>query len=519
MELNLKYLLFSTLFVLSGLNSVGQINSKKNRKTFQQAETAFNRADYLKALPLYRDCIASDSTNLNAVYKAGLCLVGVNKTDTNALIYFKKSKTKIPESHFYLGTIYHMKDQASLALLEFHQFKKINTEQTISNQELNSWIKKSEMSIVQKNQKETFVVNNLGKQINSNYPEYVPLIWELNGNLIFTSRRKGGKSDNTDPYGKYYEDIYISTKTDSIWSSPTLLSDSLNTDEHDACVAFSSNADELIIYRTDENKTGGDLYISKYENNIWSRPLKLGKEINSDYLETSACFSTYGNEIIFSSNRPGGIGGRDLYRVIKFMNGKYSLPKNLGPEINTPEDEDAPFLDKNDNTLYFSSRGHNSMGEYDIFKAIYNNQSNTWSDVTNMGQPINSTNDDIYYVTQNDKNKAYFASRREGGFGDADLYEVNFSESTKIIIYCNLTCDGQKKTNTGDIIITLLNVKTGKIEGTYKPNIDYLNTLFFVDRNETYEIIIEGASIKTLSQKYSFGSNNSEITIDLTTKL
>ncbi|MES2679455.1 MAG: hypothetical protein V4635_06195 [Bacteroidota bacterium] len=504
------------LIFLSSICS-GQSDVKKNKKTFQQAERAFERADYLTAFQLYKENLKFNAADYTAAYKSGLSLFNINKTDTGALSYFNRAQDQVPEAHFYIGRIHLLRGESEKALQEFRHFKNNNKEINIPNSEVDNYIRQCEIAMTGEREKNFYTVKNVGNGINTKYPEYVPLIWNLNGSLIFTSRRSNDKFPSLDPYGQFYEDIYVAGREGDGWLTPLLLGDSLNTATHDACVAFSADGTELIIYRTDEQQTGGDLYLTKYLNQSWSTPVKLGPEINSEYLETSACFSAYGNEIIFSSNRPGGLGGRDLYRVIKFMNGRFSLPVNLGPLINTAEDEDAPFLDKNDNTLYFSSRGHNSMGEYDIFKAAYNTNTNTWSDVENMGQPVNSTNDDIYFIKQEDANRGYFTSRREGGYGDADIYEVNFSESTKVIVYCKVNTD-KSNDKPEDLTVTLYNLKTGKLEGSYSSNKEYKNVILLVTRNQPYEIRFESGSNKTTIRQDSFDEKNNELNIDLTRK-
>jgi hypothetical protein len=202
------------------------------------------------------------------------------------------------------------------------------------------------------------------------------------------------------------------------------------------------------------------------------------------------------------------------------MNGKYSLPYNLGPAINTSEDEDAPFIDKNDNTLYFSSKGHNSMGEYDIFKAVQKTDSCNWTNAENMGTPINSTNDDIYFVKQGDDGQAFFTSRRTGGYGDADIYEVNFNESTQLIIYGKINSHKiEDKSELNDIQISVYDEETGKLQGIYKPNKNYMTFILVVLKNKPYKILVEGNHIEPVIKKITFNDSDKEINIDVDKKI
>lgn len=499
--------------------SNAQEDIRLRNKNLKVAEDAFERSDFLRAFNLYQEVIKYDTLNYDAVFKSGYCLFAINKTDTASLKYFTKVKSRVPESHFFIGRIFLLEGNTRKALEEFYEFKAVNTESLIPNSEVIQWINTCEVAIKEENKKQSLVVKNLGNLINTSFSEYVPLVWNVNGSLVFTSRRSDSKGGLRDPYGKFYEDIYVAAKSGSGWSAPTSISDNINTETHDACVAFSPVGDELLIYRTDEKKTGGDLYISNYDGTKWSVPVKLGPEINSEYLETSACFSSSGNEIIFSSNRPGGLGGKDLYITRKFMNGKYSLPYNLGANINSAQDEDAPFIDKNNNTLYFSSKGHNSMGEYDIFVSAYNEDLSRWGKAENIGMPINSTTDDIYFTKLDDKNVALFTSRREGGFGDADIYEVNFDESTQTTIYCRFNTDKiADKKSIKDLQLSLYDVETGKLEGLFRPNKEYLTMVLVATINKQYKMIVEGTGLEPVLNKTTFKGSDKEISIELNSK-
>jgi hypothetical protein len=497
-----------------------QENPVHRKKNLKLAEDAFERMNYLKAYELYSDIIKYDTSNYDAAFKAGFCLFAVNKTDTNCLRYFNRTKTRIPEAHFYIGRVMLLEDRVRVALEEFYQFKSLNDEKTIINLEVLHWINTCETALKEENKQQTLIVRNLGEQINTKYSEYVPLVWNVNGALVFTSRREDSKGGLKDPYGKFYEDVYIAQNNGSGWSNPASIGDNINTNNHDACVAFSPSGNELLIYRTDEKQTGGDLYICTYDGTKWSDPQILGPEINSPYLETSACFSSTGNEIIFSSNRPGGLGGRDLYITRKFMNGKYSLPRNLGSNINSGEDEDAPFIDKNTNNLYFSSKGHNSMGEYDIFMAEFDENLDQWNMAQNIGAPINSTNDDIYFIKLDDKDEALFTSRREGGYGDADIYKVNFGESSQITLRCKLnTIDKTVDTkNLKDVQLSLYDYDTGKLEGLFRPNREYMTLILIADIEKEYRIIIEGTGIEPITEKVTFTGKEKELNFDLMMK-
>jgi hypothetical protein len=492
--------------------------SKAARKAFRLGEEAVAKADYLPAFRYFAEVLKEDPTNTEALFYSGISVFGMNKSDTSALKYFLAVKDKKPESHFYLGRIFHLRGNTRIALEEFYLYKASVAEEELAG-DAKQWIKACENEIKLESQRENYIIRNLGENVNSKYPDYVPLIWNLNGSLVFTSRRDNSKGGAKDPYGRFYEDIYLAKRTADGWENPLPLSDSLNTGNHDACVAFSPDGTELIIYRTDAKQTGGDFYLSKYDGNSWSSPVIMNSQINSEYLEASACYSADGNEIIFSSNRPGGFGGKDLYRIVRFMNGKYSKPFNLGSEINTEEDEDAPFIDNKDNSLYFSSRGHNTIGEYDIFKSEFNSETNRWKSPINLGIPINSTNDDIYFMKLSDDKSALFASRRDGGLGDADIYEVDLSANDPLVIYCRVNGSLVDTSKVKNLQLSLYSIESGKLEGIFRPGKGRLNMVLVAMKEREYKLILEGSNIEPVVKTISFNEAQKEMVIDLKEKL
>jgi len=514
----LAYLLSSVFCFAFTLSSFSQ-GTKASKKAFRKGEEAIAKADYLRAYNLFAQVLKDEPQNMDAVYYSGLCLFGINKSDTAALKYFIASKEKRPEAHFYIGQIYHLRGYTRNALEEFYYFKSVMNPEEFSQEEVNQWIRTCENEIKLEAQRENYIIKNLGEKVNTKYPEYVPLIWSVNGSLVFTSRRDNSKGGNIDPYGRFYEDIYLAKKNTEGWDNPLPFSDTINSATHDACVAFSPDGNELIIYRTDAKQTGGDFYISRYDGTSWSTPVIMGPEINSEFLEASACYSADGNEIIFSSNRPGGFGGKDLYKIVRFMNGKYSKPFNLGSEINTAEDEDAPFIDGKDNSLYFSSKGHNTIGEYDIFRSEYNTETNRWKAPLNLGLPINSTNDDIYFVKLSDDKSALFASRRDGGFGDADIYEIDLSANEPLVINCKINPGSIDISRVKNLQLSLYNIETGKLEGIYRPGKGRLNMVLVTIKDKAYKLILEGSNIEPVVETVSFNETKKELTIDLKEKL
>ena len=151
-------------------------------------------------------------------------------------------------------------------------------------------------------------------------------------------------------------------------------------------------------------------------------PQKLN--INTKYIETSPCLSPDGNTLYFASNRPGGLGGKDIWASERLSNGNWSEPVNLGSKINSKEDEESPFLMADGATLYFSSKGHNSYGGYDVFTTTQNDEG-LWSAPENLESPVNTTSDDYYFITDSYGANAYYSSDKAQK-GNQYIYNVTF---------------------------------------------------------------------------------------------
>ena len=397
--------------------------SKEQKKLKKEADFYFGYGDYVAAQNIYDSLYKIDSISPELNYKIGFCiLIAADDLQKSSRYFIAASDAGYAAAYYYLANWYHFQYNFEKAIEYYNKYKLSAIKKNIpENRDVNKCIEISKRARDFMNNPIDVTIENIGPEINTHYPEYVPVISADESMLIFTSRRPGSTGRKLDLYRKYFEDVYISYKKDSVWKKPVGISPFINTDNHDACVGLSPDGTRLIIYRTNEAGTGGDLYWSDFEWDVWTAPIKYEPNINSNYQEPSASVTSEGNRIYFSSNRPGGFGGRDIYRSIRLPNGEWSLAQNLGSEINTPEDDDAPFIHPDNATLYFSSKGHATMGGYDVFKAALQDDE-SWSEAENIGYPINTTGDDIYFVLSPNGRSGYFSSGRTGGYGDQDIY-------------------------------------------------------------------------------------------------
>lgn len=484
-------LVFLCLFSLAALC---QNSNRDFRKLLWQANQDYEIGDYLQAKEHYEKASLIDSTNNELNYKLGVSKFEIKKFRLDSKSNFEKvDPNKYPEVNYYLGTLNHLQKNFEKAVNYYNLYQSAKGEKEHLAKEVNDLIIKCYTAQLLESQKNPSVeIENLGPVINTEFPEYVPLIPADEKFMVFTSRRKNEVHTKVNAYGEYYEDIYITRKNGKSWTAPMMLDTNINTQTHDACTGLSSDGEKLLIYRTSKDTRTGDILESNFINKKWSKPAPLRLNVNSsDYIESSACYSPGNDIVFFSSNRMGGYGGKDLYYVKKLPDGNWGIPRNLGEEVNTEYNEDAPFVNALGKTLYYSSEGHNNMGGYDVFKSNFDD-AGIFSPAQNLGSPINTVNDDIFFVLNPDSSVAYMSSERSGGFGSQDIYKVYFNDSKSILKVYNVHV---KEAETDSIVksveMVLADVKTGELTGRYKSNSNTGKIIIISRPDKQYKIRIE----------------------------
>jgi tetratricopeptide (TPR) repeat protein len=483
-------LLIVIMFVNTGFS---QLNTRGNKKLFLKADKNFDYGDYLNALSIYEKLYAEDSTNNELNYKLGVCYFEIRKYRSRSKKYFEKvPSSEFPETDYYLGRLNHLEGLYDKAMGYFTQYKYLALGEDHSRKEINDLIQKCQTAmLLELKVDNSLEIRNLGNEVNSEYAEYAPLIPADGNFLMFTSRRKNNVWQKTDPYGDYFEDIYLSSKKDSEWQKPVMLDTNINTSVHDACTGLSADGEKLLIYRTSKDLKSGDIYESLLLDEKWTDPKLIGSIVNSpEYTETSACYSPNGDIIFFSSNRPGGYGGKDLYLTKKLPNGRWAEPFNLGPTVNTEYNEDAPFVHPAMNTLFFSSEGHKNMGGYDIFKSSFD-ESGTFTTPENMGCPINTADDDIFFVLSTDASLGYLSSQREGGYGSQDIYSVFFPINNIPLNVFNVYVFDDSDKLIKNINIVLTDMEKKSVFGVYKSNENTGKVMIISPPNKEYRMAIQ----------------------------
>ncbi len=437
-------------------------NFKEDKEGFKEAKNSLKLGDelYEQGPTFYKDAIEHyekantfNPNNAELNYKLGDCYLS-SMYKYKALPYLEKAVKLNPnvntKVHYLLGMAYHFDMEWDKAIKEYSLYRSAVQKDPANAQNpyFNMQAVMDELKLridqcyngreIVKTPIRVFV-DNLGENINTPHNEYGAVISADESVIVFTSRRPGSTGGKLDPMiNEPFEDIYIAYRQDDgTWGKAQNVGETVNTDDHDAISGIAPDGQRFYVYMGRKNN-GGDLYESVLNGDVWSKPESLGKEINEkDYHESSACYSPDGNTLYFVSDKPGGQGGHDIYIAYKDEKGEWSETKNLGTTINTRFDEEAVYMHPDGKTLYFSSKGHNSMGGFDIFSSVYDAEADKWSEPKNIGYPVNTTEDDVFFVISGSGRHGYYTSVTNDGVGLRDLYMVTFLGPEKPMVLNN----------------------------------------------------------------------------------
>jgi outer membrane protein OmpA-like peptidoglycan-associated protein/tetratricopeptide (TPR) repeat protein len=461
-DMKIKLYITVLLFNFVYANLSGQVHVEVNKKGFKHSKSGYKEAvnsikkadfyfqqeqpgAYQIALDGYLVAYEYNQNNPELNYKIGACyLYSVEKS--RALFFLQKAyKAKpdvSPDITYLMGWASQLNYELDNAINYFNEFKKKNVEFSKKskwnpNLLVDKKIRECEVAKeLIKNPVRAFI-DNLGSNVNSKYADYAPLISTDASMLIFTSKREETTKGALDPNTfQYYEDIYVSYYNDKTGWGKAVNLRSLNTTGHDASVGLSPDGQILYTYRGMPN---GTIYESRLNGENWSTPKELNKHINTKYQEISASITYDGKYLYFVSDRPKDdfgtltLGGYDIFVSEKQNNGSWGPAKNVGIPINTEYNEEGVFLHPNGVTMYFSSNREGSMGGYDIFYSELD-ENNNWETPVNIGYPINTTDDDVFFVVAGNNRYAYYSSAREGGYGSQDVYRITFLGPEKITV-------------------------------------------------------------------------------------
>jgi len=387
---------------------------------------------------LYAQQYNPENAALN--YKLGVCyLYTDNKYE--AISYLLKAFTIDPEVsgdiHLMLGSAYQLVLEFDKAIEHYKLHSQVldSKEKAAYAPVLTKRMAECQSGRILSKEPRRVIIHNLGETVNSKYDDYNPIFTYGDTALLFTSRRPYEKAKRNKLDNKFNEDIYLSSRRGNSFEEAVRLSEPFNSDGNDAVVGVSDDGRSYILYQGQVD--GGDIQITSYlpEKGKWSRPKGVTGKLTSKDGETSASFATGGAELFYvSGNSDLSLGGKDILYSKLDEKGRWTDPVNLGSVINTPYDEEGVFITPDGTTLYFASQGHNSMGGFDIYRSE-RRPGGTWSAPENLGYPINTPDDEVFYITDRSGKTGYYACIREGGFGAKDICKVVYLGSEKELVF------------------------------------------------------------------------------------
>lgn len=377
----------------------------------------------------YLALLKTDSTNAQYNYRTGICYLQLFEDRKKAVFYLEKAikyKTGEKDAPFMLAKAYHLDYQFDHAIQKYNEAIASSTDQGLIERaklyiEMCHTAKK-----MLENPRKNIEIKNAGPSINSVDPDYLPYIQEDHAVIYFTTRRSKGNPGYLSWDGLYTSDIFLATDKDGEWTKSRAIGGSVGTSNDEEIVGLSPDGEVMFINFFDF-KTKEDVQITEKINKQFKKPESIADPVSlSNSVEISGCLTPDKQGLYFSSNRAGGKGGLDIYYSKKLPTGQWSAPVNV-EELNSPYDDSYPHMVSSGQTMYFSSEGHGSMGGYDIFYCQWDTSEKKWTDIKNIGFPINTPENDYNISIDNTGRSGYISTfRKEDSMGDLDIYEVTF---------------------------------------------------------------------------------------------
>ncbi len=439
--------LFITVILLVPFVSLAQNVEKLEKK----AENYFYTEELDKALGLYMEILRVDSRNNLAKYRIEICSLLTkyrNKPIDKIISYANTQGKKDKFYNYWMGKIHFSQNHFKKAIKSFNAFlaqKKYKSKDIIDEtKELISWAELLELKFTHP---ENYEIEQLTSTVNSKYIEYSPVYFKAKEELLFlSSNPKGGGNAKE---GRFH--VYQSLREGEGWSKPELISKFGHFQATNANIEVVANDGRLFLYK-DQGK--GGLYYSELNDKIWADLKAFDSQLTGKKMDSHFFINEREDRILFAA--PAKRGVKDNLEIFESKKdpstGEWSSPSIFSKSINSTLNEDYPYLTADEQTLYFSSKGHGSMGGYDVFKSEYDERGNTWSAPISLNYPTNTQNDDIQFKIDQESNSGYFVSDRLESMGGFDIFF--FHEFDKILYEGIVTDAGGKAVDHAILVFT-----------------------------------------------------------------
>lgn len=477
------------VFLVMSLLAFGQ---GRQSQTLYRAEKLFEIGNYTDALSSYLQAMEAGENSAYVKYKTGRCYLeaAAFNQKLKALPLLTEAAAAADsdtpaELYLYLGDAYYLDGNMYQALGSYDSFKRKAAGDAAKKKAVEERIAKAHKAQEIIGKPKAIQLRALGGGVNSPDTEYNPVVSADESLMAYTVLKSAsGRSSQS-----FEENIMTVTRQGQQWGSPQPLK--IGSGFMAGTAGLSADGQQMIIY-LNQGGQGGGLYMMWRKGDGWGSPQELVGDINSRYQESTASITPDGRTIYFASNRPGGFGGMDIYKSNIQDNGTWGRAENLGKEVNTTADEDAPFIHPDGRTLFFTSNGSESIGGKDVFRTYL--VSGKWNTPQNMGYPINTVANDNYFTLTADGSRAYFSSDRPGGQGAQDIYTFDMPEEDRNVPLTMikgrvLAGENERPVNT---VIKVVDNETGKkIDYVYNPDPETGNYLIIFPPGRNYDMVIQ----------------------------
>ena len=475
----------------------------------KQAAAYFKDMNYIQAQAIYERLVMTEPKDVDYNFKLALIYMFTNNAKPKAVplmeyVVNANSKNIPKDATFDLARAYFYAGLFDKALETYEKYRTEKHGTVDSKLKFDLWVKWATDAKDLTVHPVDATFENLGKTINSITADYRPVTGANDSIVYFSSKRKGNSGGLVDDLGDIPSDIYFFTQTDSARSKAKNIGANINSPFYEECLFVSMNNDRMLIYK-EGPETSGDIMLSAIKGKQWDKPVSPGKQFVTKAAETGACLSPDGLILFFAAEAEGSKTGKDIYRCTRTGQSAWGKPEKLGDNINTKEDEDCPYLWVDGKTLFFSSKGFNSMGGYDIFKAVMNNPAEGFGKAENIGFPLNSVNDDLGIAVNPDGTTIYLGAVRDSGLGDYDIYKVSLTQPitpSRYVLLHGIALTNANAAAKG-AFVTITNATTG--DEVFKSQTN--------DANGCFDAALPAGNYKIALRHAKYGKADAELSI------
>lgn len=430
----MRKLLIPITMLFTALPLIGQVD--EIRPVFIEAESHYLFGEYELAKPLYLKLNEYLPGNANIKYKIGNCYLNIPGEKEKAIPFLQEAvtnasyearpelfrETRAPlDALFSLATAYRINNQFDRALQTYTTLKDMLSEEgdMVNMDFIDQQIEACSIAADMIREPVKFIKKDMAPYLNPGAVASSPAVSGDENTMVFTEQRG---LENA---------IFHVRKELGVWQEPADITRQLG--DGGDCLSSSLNFDGTVLYLYKNDQFDGNIYMSEFDGNIWAPIRILNSNINTKYYESHASVSADGKRLYFTSNREGGEGGLDIYVSEIDSDGEWGAPVNLGKSVNTPFNENTPFITGNDSILYFSSEGHITMGGYDLFRSV--KQEKEWKAPENLGYPLSTADDDLFFQPVNEGENGYYSIQTETGNREKRIHYITMGEDPGSYIF------------------------------------------------------------------------------------